>query len=61
MRAPTQRETWHEPALLPNCDGFRFVALTKYGEREAAVKRGDDGMHRVVGVPFAAIIGWRCA
>lgn len=53
---------WIEKASLPNCHGFKFVALLDDGKMEVCrVIRKEDGMHTVEGGLFPRIIGWRNA
>ncbi len=44
---------------LPNTDGFLFTGFTWGFERvQCSIKRGDDGIHRIVGASLSDLRGW---
>lgn len=44
---------------LPNTDGFLFTGITWSFERvQCSIKRGDDGIHRIVGASLSDLRGW---
>ena len=50
---------WLDRALIPNTDGYRLMLLLDNGQRLVTlVRRGDDGIHRLDGVPIVQVTGW---
>ena len=52
--------TYDPPGWLPNRANFRFIALLQSGkEQRCIVVRTWQGMHKVRGVKYGEIKGWR--
>lgn len=50
---------WLPRALIPNRDGLRIRILTTDGlARDATVRRGSDGLHRLSDTPIVDVVGW---
>lgn len=50
---------WLDRALIPNTDGYRLMLLLHDGRRlVTSVRRGDDGIHRLDGMPIVQVAGW---